>query len=337
MNCLIDYIGLQGCTNEVPESGLYINSLPGISLKSIDSLSDSEQKTYATVWNHIQLRTVRRLANDINSEFRKRYKIKTVRKTINTGKIIDTSTTTLAAAINRGVVIDLGISDNQWTQSTLQTLYIQEVNLYLIAVPASDFDIVIYNFDTAEEILTHTVDVATLTTGWNRIALNEPVTVNEIFIGYDATEIESVYMELPAWINDYVSGGCGICFGVDCSSNVRGATTTDFTTYTLGDDAFGLNVVFSLQCNYETLICDNRNIFTNALWYLLGMEVMTELMGSDRLNQWTLDKARAQKLHDYYLAEYQSHMTNAVSGITLDVNDLCLECNETYRVTEQHP
>lgn len=337
MNCLIDYIGLQGCGNVMPESGLFINSLPGISLKSIDGLADSEQKTYVTVWNNIQQRAVRRLANELNNEFRKRYKIKTLRKTVNTGKIIDTASTTAPAVITRGIVVDLGISDAQWTQSTLQTLYIQEVNLYLSSVPASDFDVVIYNFDTGEEILTETIDVDTLAIGWNRIPLNQAVSCNEIFIGYDATEITSVESTLPSWLNDYVSGGCGSCFGIECQSTVKGATTTDYTTYTLGTNGFGLNVVFSLQCSYESLICDNKNIITNALWYMLGMEVMTELMGSDRLNQWTLDKAKAQKLHDYYLHEFQTNLTNAVSGITLDIHDACLECNQPYKTIEQHP
>ena len=43
MNCLTDYIGLRGCTDSDPISGLYINDLAGISLKSIDAIADNEQ------------------------------------------------------------------------------------------------------------------------------------------------------------------------------------------------------------------------------------------------------------------------------------------------------
>lgn len=51
MECLIDYIGLQSCANDqVPDSGLYINTLPGISLESIDKIADGEQVTYKGVW-----------------------------------------------------------------------------------------------------------------------------------------------------------------------------------------------------------------------------------------------------------------------------------------------
>lgn len=54
MECLIDYIGLKICGDESPESGLFINSLPGISLESIDHIADDEQVTYAGVWEDTQ-------------------------------------------------------------------------------------------------------------------------------------------------------------------------------------------------------------------------------------------------------------------------------------------
>ena len=48
LNCFIDYIGLSYCSGvyEQPGSGLYLNSLPGISIESIDKIADSEQITY---------------------------------------------------------------------------------------------------------------------------------------------------------------------------------------------------------------------------------------------------------------------------------------------------
>lgn len=55
-NCLIDYIGFQVCAGQdAPESNLYINTLPGISLESIDKIADAEQVTYLGVWNDAQL------------------------------------------------------------------------------------------------------------------------------------------------------------------------------------------------------------------------------------------------------------------------------------------
>ncbi len=69
MDCLKDYIGIQGCGAPVPLappgetlsdvfSGLYINQLPGVSLKSIEKLADEEQQNYLGVWADIQRRAL---------------------------------------------------------------------------------------------------------------------------------------------------------------------------------------------------------------------------------------------------------------------------------------
>lgn len=75
MICLIDYIGLRVCGTESPESGLFINSLPGISLESIDKIADSEQITYKGVWNDVQTEAAARFYIDVVSEITKCYSI----------------------------------------------------------------------------------------------------------------------------------------------------------------------------------------------------------------------------------------------------------------------
>lgn len=55
MQCLVDYIGFFNCDGQAePESGLYMNTLPGISLESVDKIANSEQVTYISVWNDAQ-------------------------------------------------------------------------------------------------------------------------------------------------------------------------------------------------------------------------------------------------------------------------------------------
>lgn len=77
MTCLVDYIGLQVCGGvyESPVSGLYINTLPGISLESIDKIADSEQITYRGVWDDAQTEAAIRFKMDFISEVTKCYKI----------------------------------------------------------------------------------------------------------------------------------------------------------------------------------------------------------------------------------------------------------------------
>lgn len=76
MDCLLDYIGLKGCNEQVPESGLYINTLPGISIQAIDSTADSEQVTYKQVWADAQVEASERFSLDFFDELMKCYQVK---------------------------------------------------------------------------------------------------------------------------------------------------------------------------------------------------------------------------------------------------------------------
>jgi len=54
MNCLIDYIGLVGCNEVTPDSGLYVNQLPGISIELMDNIATADQTTYKQIWKDAQ-------------------------------------------------------------------------------------------------------------------------------------------------------------------------------------------------------------------------------------------------------------------------------------------
>jgi hypothetical protein len=65
MNCLKDYIGLQGCTTGTPLSGLYINDYPGMSTELLEKVSTPEQASYAGFWNSTQNIAYQRIKRDV--------------------------------------------------------------------------------------------------------------------------------------------------------------------------------------------------------------------------------------------------------------------------------
>lgn len=75
MDCLIDYIGIKVCGNETSGSGQFINSLPGISLESVDKIADAEQITYKGVWRDVQIETANRFYIDVVNELTKCYQL----------------------------------------------------------------------------------------------------------------------------------------------------------------------------------------------------------------------------------------------------------------------
>lgn len=78
LTCFLNHIGLSYCERgvyNVPASGIYLNSLPGINIESIDKIADSEQITYLGVWDDVQTSAVAQFRLEVISEMTKCYKI----------------------------------------------------------------------------------------------------------------------------------------------------------------------------------------------------------------------------------------------------------------------
>jgi hypothetical protein len=65
MNCLLNYIGLQGCSAELPLSGVYINDYPGMSSELLEKIATPEQASYIGMWNSAQAVSYLRIKRDI--------------------------------------------------------------------------------------------------------------------------------------------------------------------------------------------------------------------------------------------------------------------------------
>jgi hypothetical protein len=65
MNCLQNYIGLQGCTADAPLSGIYINDYPGMSSELMEKIATPEQASYIGMWNSAQAVAYLRIKRDI--------------------------------------------------------------------------------------------------------------------------------------------------------------------------------------------------------------------------------------------------------------------------------
>lgn len=323
MNCLIDVIGLTGCGASSPVSGLFIESLPGINLESIEKLSDAEQQNYVGVWSDVQLRASKRFATDVRAAFNKRYKLKTIVDSIDLGKEIDTTSTTAAAAQYRGLIFDLDkYTPDTRKNSALQSHYIQTLRFYAAGAYGAT-TIKVYDIETGAEIDSIT---ATLAAGWNTIQVNEYYTERKIFVGINSTAITSVELEVldPCdTCNVFIAGGY-MTIGADIS------------TLTETDNSYGMSAVYGVHCKYDAVVCNNLSAFYLPLWYVQGSELQVERKFSSRINKWTINQKQADELKSYYDVQYEQALAQAVDGIDLDLHDYCLVCNQTYRIVESH-
>jgi hypothetical protein len=111
---------------------------------------------------------------------------------------------------------------------------------------------------------------------------------------------------------------------------------------------FGLAVKAELNKCYrisdktviECIVCNAKDVFSVALWYFLGVELMIEVTSSNRLNRWTtIDRDDAEKLKSEFYTEFQGALSDAVNSIDPRANDCidCVESNANVRWIEQTP
>lgn len=85
------------------------------------------------------------------------------------------------------------------------------------------------------------------------------------------------------------------------------------------------------DCDYEALICTNKEILATAWKYLLGVQLMSERMFSERLNRFTLvDRKQAEELRAAYQSEYEVYLEQAIQLLDTTDCDLCCGGNPEY-------
>lgn len=323
MNCLRDVIGIQWCGGDTaPASGFYINSMAGITIKMMEKLTVDEANTFALVWDNIQGRAIRRFQLAIQNEFQKRYRIANIQKSYDLEKDIDTTTVTAAAAQWRGIYVDDNyfIEDNIMKFSALQNHWVQTLYFYSPIVQANSV-IRIFDFDLNTTLDTFTQNFVI---GWNTIQVNRSYTAYKLFIGVDSNNFNSVDKLIPPSTQ---------LFPV----NVRGGSFTigaNISTLVIGDNTFGLSGIFSVKCKYDSIICNNLDLFSTPFSYVCASELMLERLASNRWNFITTSTKQAEEMKAYYDAEAEKAITLACNGIDLDMNDICLDCNEGLQVKD---
>lgn len=343
MNCFIDYIGLRGSVSGiVPDSGLYINDLPGISMKNIDAIAGPDQLNYLQLWNTIQARGVRKFETAIMGIMRKRYRIKTLLQSIDLLRQIDQIFYDPIGQY-RGFAIELSFKNMQrLVASPFQTTTIQTLSLYLTQAATADIPVKIFDLNTGDVLDSFVIPQAKAVIGWNMIKVFKKYTSYRLFCGYDATAVKGTNLYIPPTVS-YACAACAnwIYGFVFCNAYVRGAQTIvagDFTDLAFTNQSYGLSGVFNVGCTYDGLACNNKGLFANALWYLLGAEIMIERLSSDRINRYTtIDRDQAQANREYFEGEYTTILEQALEGVDLRMNDCCIECNAPVTYREMQP
>jgi hypothetical protein len=317
MTCLTDYIGLRGCSSSIPPSDLYVNDLPGISLKQIVSLTNEEEKTYLELWDMIQRRAQNRFSLDVREQMGKAYKIKTINQGISVPGY-STGTGSITVNAEYGFTIEYDSMDTGYIPSPLSYIHVQKVNVYV--ENAGNYTLYLRDIDSKAIIYSSATQSCNI--GLNTFEVN--TTFNNVARLFGGIFLENgdTYTSIKA---PAITGEC-------CGALSRGAWYDGDFHYT--QEVYGLCATYTIGCSWDGLICLNKNIFSRPYWYLLGIEVLTEVIYSTKLNQFTtVNLQKANELRTEYQVEYMKALTQVAEGMNLDC-DCCLECAEAVQLRE---
>lgn len=301
MECLKGYIGLRGCGLDTAVA--YINELPGISLRTIDNVADSEQVNYLGVWQDIESRSLRKFKTDVNNTLNTKYRLNKVSETYNLGNEVDTTTT------EAGIVGEYRGFYAEYFGSSLNVINVQSISVYSDGTNANK-TVKIYEVSDTNifyELFSVTLN---LVDGWNLIPVNKQFAIREMFVGVEnltSVKTKPKYLDTG---NVYIK-----------------AATYDGTLVKNGTDTHGVSAIFSLGCEWDAFVCNNKAQFTQALLMLYGVELMNERIHSQRLNQYTLFGAdKARELRDNFVEQYQTELLNVLNSLDFDCDE-CINVN----------
>lgn len=331
MECLRDYITVTVCGGTSSTSGLSLDVLELVNLKALSSIADDQQETFNGVMNDIQSRAMLRFKDDIRAEFYKRYRIKNLLKSYNLKRDLLTDTL-LNGLPTCGLFISQNSDSNQDFHKPFQSIFIQSVSFY--AEVAGSNTLKIFDLDTGEGIFTKAV---TLSIGWNVINIETDLSglyynnPQRVYIAIDSNAINVYSRTLSNTIDE--DGGCGL--------TVSGAKTTvktisqsiELTDLTLSSELYGMSAVFSLRCSFDSIVCNNRELFKRAWLYCLGVEFIRELLNTDRLNKYSLlSKQKATESLERFTTDYKESLMQSTDGVQLSQSGCCIECNAPLQV-----
>lgn len=304
--CFEDYITID--RSSPSRSGLYASDLPGVSISLLEELTGDELTDYLATWERIYTRAVEGLVSDVTDKMMDRFHVDL--------KLVTRETSQFKDDFNSGSQ-KAGIYF-RFDLPKYAKLHIISVQVFSEEHYTSPQGLIQFYEKDANGELLHEV-TAEIEEGRNTINVDYDFEVDEIFVAYNPEvysfrKTENKYFESRNFIYDKLE--CTFpCYG------------NQYTGYLRQVNGGGVNVKFVVQCSINKFVCENINIFKNAFWWKIGVELMIERIMTETLSRFTtLTKDNADAKLAYYNTEYEKKLTSINSGLKIPEDDICFTC-----------
>lgn len=336
---LTNYIGLKNCNLPTPDSGDYINELPGMSTELVDKIANSEQINFVGVWNDVQKNAFRRLKDDT---------INLMYEYIKFNSIIYQTRRLLKSQVNQLIQVDKNPNYTGIYQQVPESKYAEyRLNGAWVYSRQDNINTTfnVWDVNDGEEVFTKDVN---LRFGLNYIEIGQVFPMKyrilEFFMGIDTTDFDSIQTlnDYYYWYNNDMACAAQSSFGYGA---LRGVFMFYPATYDPNSDlqysniiktgiGHGVTVDAEIRCSIDQFLYDNREFLKTSLVYLLGAEMLLHKLASPRLNFYTgSNLEQTNETRRIFEQRYLSNLKRSLNAIPLTGESICFSCEETFKVT----
>jgi len=322
MSCLDDIlngdrviIGIRDYTEcATPESRLYINDLPGFSLKKAANVAPESWSTGVEFLNQCIKLATQHVFDEFAHELTPYFEFGNIVESRDVKTYSDTVIS--AAALDRGIII------KRW-RSEAARLYVESVTVKVMQSGTALITII-----DGSAMFTKSVD---LEVGINDINIGYKAENEQIKIVFDQTNFDTFD---GAWTKG--SGGCNTCnSGSKKGIFINGWDGTNESSLT-----YGVGARVHMQCYEDNILCSLIPKMYFLLWYKAGILVLTEHANTNRINHiatFGQDQAKEmlKTLTDEYQSKYKQLVRSAYEFLR-NTKGECIKCND-IRYVQSHP
>jgi hypothetical protein len=315
MPCYSDYITIDSTTPS--RSGLYIVNLPGVEISQLELLTKEDQADYEEFWAMIYKRAWDNLISDLSHSLQEKFFVDS--------KLVSRETSEFESGAN--VSTDLAGVTIEFNLPRYARLHIISVDVISEANYSSpEVTIDVYQDDENGDLLSTTSQE--VTTGRNTIFIDQDYEVNKVFVAYDPSLYSFRSTENKRYTTPYISWDCDSC-RFDCGGY-------EGTVEQINSG--GLNVKYNVYCSVEKFACENINLFKQAFYYRLGLELIIERRFGNKLNRYmTMTLERAEELTNWYNTQFLENLNRAVRSQNMSEDPYCFKCKELVSARSQTP
>lgn len=333
MNCLKDYIGLQGCTAGTPLSGLYINDYPGMSTELLEKVSTPEQASYAGFWNSTQNVAYQRLRRDVQTALFKSAQAQLDQVLFQTSKVFVNQWQSIdplpLAPEYRGTFVS--INGSKYLGIRIKQLYVY--NSGATMVPAVEWKVI--QTQDGKVLDSGTYDMQP---GMNYVPINEVFYSDfdkvNILAVVDCTNLDTLQGMFVDYGWNQMDIECATRFTYLWRNGWFIRPVTAPLSYVMGSEwesNFSQNGVYmdaQLICSIDAFLCHQKEFLLDAWSNLLCYYVLWAKMASPRANYFAQgNREFTQTAMNTFMADYSDSLNIWARQLNLGAEGLCFDCD----------